>query len=132
MRQRSSVKTYPAASSGFRAATTRFQLWRSQVDGVTELRRDTESTATTQVGAFTLNASSTTDETVPRLTVEVGREEDGRWYALVPDMPGVMAYGKTSEEAERLAKALAFDVAADCLRHGEPIPEPLRRIFRVQ
>ena len=35
-------------------------------------------------------------------------EEDGRWIAEVPKIPGAMAYGHTSEEAVRRAYAIAF------------------------
>jgi predicted RNase H-like HicB family nuclease len=36
--------------------------------------------------------------------VEVEREEDGRWIAEVVDLPGVLAYGKTREEALRVKR----------------------------
>lgn len=63
-------------------------------------------------------------------TVEVDREEDGRWISEVPDLPGVMTYGASREEAVARAKALAFRVLADRLEHGEDIPE-LRHVFAV-
>ncbi len=63
-------------------------------------------------------------------TVEVDREEDGRWISEVPDLPGVMTYGASREEAVARAKALAFRVLADRLEHGEDIPE-LRDVFAV-
>jgi predicted RNase H-like HicB family nuclease len=46
-------------------------------------------------------------------TIEFDREEDGRWIAEVPDLPGVMAYGTTKEEAEAAVEALALRVIAD-------------------
>ncbi len=63
-------------------------------------------------------------------TVELEQEEDGRWISEVPDLPGVMAYGASREEAVSKAKALAFRVLADRLEHGEDIPE-LRHVFAV-
>jgi predicted RNase H-like HicB family nuclease len=54
-----------------------------------------------------------------RFEVELEREEDGRWIADVPDLPGVMAYGATKEEALRAVEALALRVLADRLEHGE-------------
>lgn len=42
--------------------------------------------------------------------VETEREADGRWLAEVPELPGVLAYGETPEEAERAALALAAEV----------------------
>jgi predicted RNase H-like HicB family nuclease len=41
------------------------------------------------------------------------REDDGRWIAEVLDLPGVMAYGATENEAVASAQALAFRVLAD-------------------
>ena len=57
------------------------------------------------------------------LQVEVEREDDGRWLAEVPALPGAMAYGATEGEAVRRAQALALRVLADRLEHGEPAPE---------
>jgi predicted RNase H-like HicB family nuclease len=57
------------------------------------------------------------------LKVEVEREDDGRWLAEVPKLPGVLAYGKTRAEAVGRVEALAFRVLADRLEAGENIPE---------
>jgi predicted RNase H-like HicB family nuclease len=56
-----------------------------------------------------------------RLTLEVGREEDGRWLAEVPDLAGVLAYGQTRDQAIARAEALALRVLADRLEHGEDL-----------
>ena len=45
--------------------------------------------------------------------VEIEREEDGRWIAEIPALPGVMAYGKTQAEAVASVQALALRVVAD-------------------
>ena len=45
--------------------------------------------------------------------VETDREDDGRWIAEVIDLPGVMAYGATENEAVASAQALALRVLAD-------------------
>jgi predicted RNase H-like HicB family nuclease len=45
--------------------------------------------------------------------VETERENDGRWIAEVLDLPGVMAYGTTENEAVASAQALALRVLAD-------------------
>jgi len=52
-------------------------------------------------------------------TVEYEQEEDGRWLAEVLELPGVLAYGQTSEEAIAKAQALTLRVLADRLEHGE-------------
>jgi predicted RNase H-like HicB family nuclease len=62
-------------------------------------------------------------------TVEIDREEDGRWIAEVPDLPGVLAYGRTEEEAKAKVQALTLRVVADRLEHGEEGPELLSITF---
>jgi predicted RNase H-like HicB family nuclease len=62
--------------------------------------------------------------------IEIEREEDGRWIAEVPDLPGVMVYGQSREEAISKVQALALRVLADQLEHGESIPQ-LREVFAV-
>lgn len=52
-------------------------------------------------------------------TLETELEEDGRWLADVPELPGVMAYGVTAKDAMRKAEALALRVIADRLDHDE-------------
>ena len=42
------------------------------------------------------------------MKIEREREEDGRWIAEVPDLPGVMLYGRSRDEAISKVKALAF------------------------
>lgn len=57
------------------------------------------------------------------LTIEVEQEDDGRWIAEIADLPGVMAYGQTRNEAIERAKALSLRVIADRLENGEEVPE---------
>ena len=56
-------------------------------------------------------------------TVEYELEDDGRWLAEVLELPGVLAYGQTQEEAIAKAQALALRVLADRLEHGEAAQE---------
>ena len=57
-----------------------------------------------------------------QFTLEVEREEDGRWLAEVPQLAGVLAYGATSAEAMAKAEVLALRVLAERLEHGEAKP----------
>ena len=57
------------------------------------------------------------------MRIEIEREEDGRWIAEVAELSGVLAYGKTREDAVAKVEALALRVIADRLDHGETIPE---------
>jgi predicted RNase H-like HicB family nuclease len=62
-------------------------------------------------------------------TIEIEQEEDGRWIAEVRDLPGVLAYGQTPEEATAKVQAIALRVVADRLEHGEAGPELLTISF---
>lgn len=57
------------------------------------------------------------------LAVDIEREEDGRWIAEIPALPGVLAYGKDRAEALSKAEALALRVLAERLENGETVPE---------
>jgi predicted RNase H-like HicB family nuclease len=63
------------------------------------------------------------------LKIEFDREEDGRWIAEVPALPGVMAYGHSKDDARDKVAVLALRVIADRLEHGEPIPEEASELF---
>jgi len=64
------------------------------------------------------------------LKIEVEKEEDGRWLAELPELPGVLAYGPTREEAIERTQALALHVLADRLDQGERVPD-LGGLFSV-
>jgi predicted RNase H-like HicB family nuclease len=53
------------------------------------------------------------------LQIEIEREHDRRWIGEVPDLPGVMAYGATRDEAIDRVKALAVRVLADRLQEDQ-------------
>ncbi len=57
-----------------------------------------------------------------KFSIECEREEDDRWLAEVPELPGVLAYGTTPEEAQSKAQVLALRVLAERLEHGEARP----------
>ncbi|MCS6996793.1 MAG: type II toxin-antitoxin system HicB family antitoxin [Casimicrobiaceae bacterium] len=56
------------------------------------------------------------------LSLECEREDDGRWIAEVLELPGVMAYGTTREEAILKAEALALRVIAERLEQAGAKP----------
>ncbi len=57
------------------------------------------------------------------LSIELDREEDGRWIAEVPALPGVLAYGTTREEAIARVEALSLRVLFDRQENDERVPE---------
>lgn len=70
-------------------------------------------------------------ESVESIPISLGREDDGRWWAEIESMPGVMAYGDTRDSAIASVRALALRVAADCIDHGEEVPPPFARVFSI-
>lgn len=63
------------------------------------------------------------------LQLEIEQEADGRWIAEVPQLPGVLAYGATADEAMAKAEVLALRVIAEQLEHGEAKPQPVSITF---
>ena len=66
-----------------------------------------------------------------RFTIEYEQEEDGRWLAEVIELPGVLAYGRTPEDAMAKAQALGLRVLADRIEHGEEAPALMSLSFVV-
>jgi predicted RNase H-like HicB family nuclease len=62
-------------------------------------------------------------------TIDIELEEDGRIIAEVLELPGVLAYGQTKEEAIAKVQALALHILADRLEHGETTSELLNLSF---
>ncbi|MEP6484549.1 MAG: type II toxin-antitoxin system HicB family antitoxin [Rudaea sp.] len=63
------------------------------------------------------------------LTIELDRETDGRWIAGIPELPGVLAYGASADEAMSKAEVLALRVIADRIEHGEAAPLPIHLLL---
>jgi predicted RNase H-like HicB family nuclease len=62
------------------------------------------------------------------LTLEYEQEQDGRWLAEVPQLPGVMAYGVTPADAMARAQALALRVLAERLEHEGNVPVSINMV----
>lgn len=65
-----------------------------------------------------------------RFQFQIEREDDGRWIAEIPEVPGAMAYGATEEEAKAKAYALALYAVADDVERSNDIPDSIS-ILRV-
>ena len=57
-----------------------------------------------------------------QLIIQLLLETDGRWIAKVPELPGVLVYGSSPEDATVKAKSLALRVIAEEIEHGEITP----------
>lgn len=71
--------------------------------------------------------------TVPRppeggeyFSIIFDQETDGRWIAEVPELPSVLAYGKTKKDAEVAVTALALRVLADRTEQIRKPPKTIR------
>lgn len=63
--------------------------------------------------------------------VVIERAGDGRFSACVPDLPGCVTCGDTSDEVESPIRE-AISLHPDSLeRHGEPVPPPAARPYLV-
>jgi len=58
-------------------------------------------------------------------TIDHEQEQDGRWLAEIPELPSVLAYGATAEEAMAKAQVLALRVLAERLEHNESGPQSI-------
>ena len=66
-----------------------------------------------------------------KLTIDLDREEDGRWIAEALELPGVMCYGETRDEAVSNTERLAIEVIAERIAHGELASSALNVAFSV-
>jgi predicted RNase H-like HicB family nuclease len=72
--------------------------------------------------------SDAMDEAVIRLHIEP--LEEGGYVATSPDVPGLVAEGRSIVEAVEIAQGLARRIAESCLEHGDPLPPALAGLTR--
>jgi predicted RNase H-like HicB family nuclease len=71
---------------------------------------------------------TTKSKTKTCFVIEFDREDDGRWIAEIPKLPGVMAYGLTKKEALQKVYAIALRTLADGIEQGRALA-PVARLF---
>ena len=71
------------------------------------------------------------NEKRPMLRIELAREEDGRWIAEVPALPGVLCYGHDRDQAVAGVQALALRVIAERLENREAPAEFINVTFQA-
>lgn len=67
------------------------------------------------------------DEVVIRLRVEP--LDEGGFVATSPDVPGLVAEGRSVGEAAGIARDVARKILESCLEHGDPVPPSLRSLL---
>lgn len=63
--------------------------------------------------------------------IEYEQEDDGRWLAEVPEIPGVLTYGATANEAMAKAEVLALRTLAERIETNESLPMPISIDFVI-
>lgn len=63
------------------------------------------------------------DEVTIRLHVEA--LDEGGYVATSPDVPGLVAEGRSIVEVSEIAQDLARKIAESCIEHGDPLPPAL-------
>lgn len=58
-----------------------------------------------------------------KLSIEWEREDDGRWIADIPELPGVMAYGESLPDALVKVTGLAVTRVLDLREQGVRVGE---------
>jgi predicted RNase H-like HicB family nuclease len=66
------------------------------------------------------------------LSIDLDREEDGRWIGEALELPGVLCYGESRDEAIRKTESLAIEVIADRIAHGELSTDAWAVSFTIQ
>ena len=66
------------------------------------------------------------DEVAIRLHIKLLKE--GGYIATSPDVPGLIAEGRSVTEAVEIAQGLARKIAESCIEHGDPLPPALKSL----
>ena len=62
------------------------------------------------------------------IRVHIEPLEEGGFLATSPDVPGLVAEGRTMTEAAEIAQGLARKIAESCIEHGDPLPPALANL----
>ena len=66
------------------------------------------------------------NEITIRLRIE--ELEEGGYIATSPDVPGLVAEGRSVMEAVEIAQGLTRKIIESCLEHGDPLPRKLAKL----
>ena len=65
------------------------------------------------------------------IRVHIEPLEEGGYVATSPDVPGLVAEGRSIVEAVEIAQGLARKIAESCLDHGDPLPPALQPLAQT-
>ena len=64
------------------------------------------------------------------LTIELDREDDGRWIAEVPEL-NILLYGDSKQDAILRARLAAREIVPDRIAHAELPPDSANTTFDI-
>ena len=62
------------------------------------------------------------------IRVHIEPLHEGGFLATSPDVPGLVAEGRSVTEAAEIAQGLARKIAESCIEHGDPLPHALANL----
>ncbi|MBI5815932.1 MAG: type II toxin-antitoxin system HicB family antitoxin [Nitrospinae bacterium] len=62
------------------------------------------------------------------IKLHLEKVENGNFLATSPDVPGLVAEGRTMTEAVEIAQGLARKILESCIEHGDEIPPVLMKM----
>ncbi len=65
------------------------------------------------------------------IRVRVEKLKHGRYLGMSPDVPGLVAEGRSVAETVEIAQGLARKIVESCLEHGDPLPAVFRNKRRT-
>ena len=61
------------------------------------------------------------------ISLRIRRLKEGGYLATSPDVPGLVAQGRTVGETVEIAQDVARKIAEVCREHGDPLPRAFRK-----
>ena len=65
------------------------------------------------------------------IRVHIEPLDEGGFLATSPDVPGLVAEGRSITEAAEVAQGLARKIAESCIEHGDPLPRALAEHSKI-
>lgn len=61
-----------------------------------------------------------------KLNLHIEAVENGQYIATSPDVPGLVAQGRTIRETVEIAEDVAKKILESCIEHNDAVPEKLQ------
>jgi len=78
-------------------------------------------------GAMTRRRRIRQDVEEALIRLDIASLSDGGYLATSPDVPGLVAEGRTLSETAEIAQDVARKILESCVEHGDPLPPAFRK-----